>query len=216
MVTIKFFTNGGFGENTYVLSDETKSCIIIDPGCYSKVEQEALKSYISDEQLKVEKIVNTHCHIDHVLGNFFAKKTFDAPIYIPENEEEVLRAVPTYAPMWGFPEYQEEKPDYLIKKEEKTLYFGETTLQILYVPGHSPGHLAFYHKEQAFCINGDVLFRMSIGRTDLPGGNHEQLLKSISEIMYMLPDNTKIYCGHGEATTIGFEKMKNPFVRVEG
>ena len=215
MVTIKCFTNGGFGENTYILSDESNACIIIDPGCYSKVEQESLKNYIDEKKLKVEKIVNTHCHIDHVLGNYFAKKTFNAPIYIPENEQEVLRAVPTYAPMWGFPEYQAEEPDFFIKKKDNKLKFGNTELEVLYVPGHSPGHVAFYHAEQKFCINGDVLFRMSIGRTDLPGGNHEQLIESISQVMYQLPNDTKVYCGHGEPTTIEFEKKNNPFCRVD-
>lgn len=212
MVTIKYFTNSGFGENTYILSDESKSCMVIDPGCYHKVEQDAIKNYISTEELKVEKIVNTHCHVDHVLGNYFMKKTYNAPVYIPENEAEVLRAVPNYAPMWGFNEYQSQEPDFLIKKVEKAITFGDTTLEILYVPGHSPGHLAFYHKDQQFCINGDVLFRMSIGRTDLPGGNHAQLINSIKNVMFKLPDDVTVYCGHGEETTIGFEKANNPFL----
>ncbi|MBT32624.1 MAG: MBL fold hydrolase [Thalassobius sp.] len=214
MVTIKFFTNGGFGENTYILSDESKSCIIIDPGCYQKVEEEEIKNYISENNLKVEKIVNTHCHIDHVLGNYTMKKAYNAPIYIPENEVEVLKAVPLFAPMWGFPAYQEQEPDFLIKREQKTIEFGNTTLEILYVPGHSPGHLAYYHKEEKFCINGDVLFRMSVGRTDLPGGNHSQLMDSIRNVMYQLPDDVTVYCGHGDETTIGFEKKHNPFCRV--
>ncbi|UZR93916.1 MBL fold metallo-hydrolase [Chondrinema litorale] len=214
MVTIKFFTNGGFGENTYILSDESKSCIIIDPGCYQKVEEEDIKNYIEENNLKVEKIVNTHCHIDHVLGNYAMKKAYDVPIYIPENELEVLRSVPAYAPMWGFPAYQPQEPDVLIKREEKTIEFGNTSLEILYVPGHAPGHLAYYHKEEKFCINGDVLFRMSVGRTDLPGGNHSQLMDSIRNVMYQLPDDVTVYCGHGDETTIGFEKKHNPFCRV--
>lgn len=213
MIKIHFFTNAGFGENTYILSDESKKCIIIDPGCYQPDEEVQISEYIKDNDLKVEKIINTHCHIDHVLGNYYCKKTFDVPVYIPVNEKEVHQAVPVYAPNYGFPQYQHQQPDFFLKNEGKLL-FGNSELDILYVPGHSPGHLAFYSPDQGFCINGDVLFRESIGRTDLPGGNHEQLINSIQEIMFALPEETTIYCGHGPETTIGHEKRHNPWCKV--
>ncbi len=211
MHKLKHFTFNNFGENTWVLSDESGSCIIIDPGCYRKVEQQELKDYILSENLQVEKIVNTHCHIDHVLGNAFAKREFGAPLLIPEGEKSVLEAVPVYAQPWGFPAYEHTGPDGFLPNEGE-LTFGQTILQILYVPGHSPGHLAFYHQAGGFCINGDVLFRGSIGRTDLPGGNHQQLLNSIAQTMFALPDDTVVYCGHGPETSIGFEKQHNPFL----
>jgi len=212
MINIKKFTFNNFAENTYVISDRTKSCIIIDTGCYSKVECDALEDYIKSEGLQVEKLVNTHCHIDHVLGNAFAKRAFSAPLHIPSGEQEVLEAVKAYAQPYGFAHYQAAYPDELIENSG-TLSFGETELEILYVPGHSPGHLAFYHAASNNCIGGDVLFRGSIGRTDLPGGNHGQLLQNIREKMYALPDETVVYCGHGPETNIGFEKQHNPFVQ---
>ncbi|WP_020527483.1 MBL fold metallo-hydrolase [Flexithrix dorotheae] len=213
MIKIQSFTNAGFGENTYILSDDSKKCIIIDPGCYQPEEEIRLSDYINEHKLKVEKVVNTHCHIDHVLGNFYCKKTFDVPVYIPVNEKEVHKAVQVYAPNYGFPKYQHQEPDFFLKNEGKLL-FGNSELDILYVPGHSPGHLVFYSASQHFCINGDVLFRESIGRTDLPGGNHEQLIESIHEVMFALPEETIVYCGHGPETSIGHEKRYNPWCKV--
>jgi len=133
-------------------------------------------------------------------------------LLIPPKEEEVLRSVPAYAPMYGFDRYDAAAPDGFLP-EEGVFKFGESSLEILFVPGHSPGHLAFYDFRQGFCINGDVLFRGSIGRTDLPGGNHPQLIQSIREKMFKLPERTTIYCGHGPSTTIAFEKSHNPFLQ---
>ncbi len=210
MLKLQTFTFNAFAENTYVLSDDTQAGIIIDPGCYDRHEQATLKAYVAQEGLNIEKVVNTHCHIDHVLGNYWATQTFDAPLYIPEQEFPVLKAIPAYAGNYGFPQYQEAKPTGYLKEKGK-LTFGKSSLDILFVPGHSPGHLAFYSKKSGICIGGDVLFQGSIGRTDLPGGNFDQLIRSIHTQLFPLPDETVVYCGHGPSTTIGQEKKTNPF-----
>ncbi len=213
MITIKSFTFNAIQENTYVIYDETKECVIIDAGCYSKQEQQTLSNFIDSQNLKVVKLVNTHCHIDHVLGNEFVKNTYKVLSYMHKYEEAVLRAVPSYAPMYGFVTYQVSEADEFID-EKQTLNFGNSSLEILFVPGHSVGHLAFYSKDDKFCIAGDVLFYGSVGRTDLPGGNHQQLMDSIQHVMYKLPDDTTIYSGHGQTTTIGREKKHNPYCRA--
>ena len=214
MIHIKQFTFNPFSENTFVLSDDTKACIIIDPGCYEKSEQQELVNYIKSEGLKVEKVINTHCHIDHVFGNKFCQDTFKVDLLIPPKEDQTLRSVPLYAPMYGFANYQASEPDGFLP-EEGELKFGESSLKILFVPGHAPGHLAFYSAAQKFCINGDVLFQGSIGRTDLPGGHHDTLINSIRTVMFSLPDDTVVYCGHGPSTSIAFEKKHNPFCAIK-
>lgn len=213
MIQVKSFVFSPFSENTYVLFDETKACIVIDPGCMQGHEEEELQQFISQNELKVEKVVNTHCHIDHIYGNKFVKDTYKVPLYIPEGEEGVLSWGHQSAEMWGIPGYESAVPDTLLPNEG-TLTFGDSTLEILFVPGHSPGHLAFYAKDQGFVISGDVLFNGSIGRTDLPGGDFATLEESIKTVMYALPEETKVYSGHGEPTTIAQEKVSNPYVRA--
>ncbi len=211
-LTIREFTFNAFAENTYVVHDETKEGVIIDPGCESQEERKQLQKYVESLDLNIKYILNTHCHIDHVLGNSFAKSTFNGMLAIPEGEVAGLNSVPLYAPMYGVNNYEASEPDHLIKQNE-VISFGKTKFKVLFVPGHSEGHVAFYHESEKVCFSGDVLFKESIGRTDLPGGNHETLEKSIKEVMYQLPPDTIIYCGHGETTTIHHEKQYNPFVR---
>jgi hydroxyacylglutathione hydrolase len=211
MLQIKSFTFNPFMENTYVLYDESKEAVVFDPGCYEKHEQEELNRFIDDEGLKVSHLVNTHCHIDHVLGNAYVKRKFKVPLYIHEKDHPVLKSVMTYASNYGFPGYEETEPDFYLTEKDK-LNFGNTDMDILFVPGHAPGHLVFYHQPTGMCIAGDTLFQGSIGRTDLPGGDHETLIQAIKKEMFALPDETKVYPGHGPATTIGFEKEHNPFV----
>ena len=213
MINIKSFTFNPFAENTYILSDETGECIIVDPGCYEPKEKDELKSYINENQLKVVLLVNTHCHIDHVLGNAFIKREYQVNLAIHPKDEATLSAVEVYASNYGFPNYEASTANLMLNEREQ-LKFGNSTLEILFVPGHAPGHIALYHEAQRFCINGDVLFRESIGRTDLPGGDHATLVASIRDKMFMLPDETTIYCGHGPETSIGHEKKYNPFVRM--
>jgi glyoxylase-like metal-dependent hydrolase (beta-lactamase superfamily II) len=210
---VKSFEFNPFAENTYILFDETRECVVIDPGCYEKDEQQALISFIQDNQLTVSQVINTHCHIDHVLGNAFVKDYFKVDLLLNRIEEPLLRAVKTYAPNYGFNRYQDSEPDKFIDENDK-ITFGKQTLDILFVPGHSPGHLAFYHAETKTLIGGDVLFQNSIGRTDLYGGDYDTLIESIHTKLFALPDEVTVYPGHGPTTTIGFEKKTNPFCAI--
>lgn len=213
MLQIKHFEFNPFQENTYVLYDETRACVIIDPGCSNKQEEDQLKKFIADNNLSVTQLVNTHCHIDHVLGNAFVKRTFGVKLFIHKIEEPLLRAVKTYAPNYGFFGYQDTEPDGFIS-EDDVLQVGNETLKILFVPGHSPGHVAFYHEQSQSLIGGDVLFHNSIGRTDLPGGDYDTLINSIHQKIFTLPDEVTVYCGHGPVTKIGYEKRTNPFCAI--
>jgi hydroxyacylglutathione hydrolase len=213
MIHIQSFTFNAFGENTYVLYDETRECVVIDPGCYERSEKEELSDFIQESNLKVVLLLNTHCHIDHVLGNTYVKEKYGVPFYIHELEAPVLRAVVNYAPIYGFPQYQEASPDHYLQPGTP-VRFGQSELEVLFVPGHAPGHVAFLHRAQRFCIAGDVLFKRSIGRTDLPGGNFNTLIRSIHTQLFPLGDDFVIHPGHGESTTIGEEKRFNPFCAV--
>lgn len=211
MLQIKVFTFNPFYENTYILYDETGKAVIVDPGCYEREEKEELLDFISSEKLQVTQLVNTHCHIDHVLGNEFVKTTFKVPLSIHQKEVPVLKSVQVYAPSYGFARYQASEPDQFLDPG-KVLQVGYEQLKILYVPGHSPGHVVFYHTESKTCIAGDTLFQGSIGRTDLPGGDHGTLLHAIKSVLFTLPEDTIVFPGHGPETSIGAEKEYNPFV----
>ena len=207
---IQAFEFNPFGENTYVLYDETRECVIVDPGCSDRAEEKELFDFIADQKLKVVSILNTHCHIDHVLGNWAVKTRYGVRLYIHPLDEVVLKAVKAYAPNYGFHNYQEASVDGFLNEGEK-ITFGNQSLDILFVPGHAPGHVAFYHTQNKVLIGGDVLFLNSIGRTDLPGGNHQTLIDSIRNKLFVLPDDVIVYPGHGPTTSIGFEKRTNPF-----
>ncbi len=209
---IKSFVFNPFYENTYLISSEKGNCLIFDPGCYEDYEVAELKEYIHMNDLKVVGIINTHCHIDHVLGNDVLKAAYKVPLKIPTNEKEVFDSVPAYAPQWGMAGYRHAEVDEWLG--EGTLDLDEVSMKMIEVPGHSPGHLIFYIENEKVVIGGDVLFRESIGRTDLPGGNHEDLLKNIQEKVYTLPDDVEVFPGHGPSTTIGHEKVYNPFVKA--
>ena len=152
-MNIQTFTFGPFQENTYILYDDEKEGIIVDPGCYEKSEQHALTSFVEQNNIHISYVINTHCHIDHVLGNDFTKKHFQVPLAIPKGEKEVLKAVASYAPMYGFTDYSEAEVDQFLE-ETDTINFGAISLDILFVPGHSPGHLAFYHAASKSCMGG--------------------------------------------------------------
>lgn len=214
MLEVKKFVFNPLMENTYVLFDETGDCIIIDPGCVEKWEENQLTEFIQSKKLTVKKLINTHCHIDHVLGNAFVKRQFNVDLFIHPIEEAMLRAVKSYASNYGFFQYQESTPDHFLN-EGDTVAFGNQLLNVLFVPGHSPGHIALYHPLTKTLISGDVLFENSIGRTDLPGGNFEVLIKSIHQKLFTLPDDVTVYCGHGPETSIGFEKRTNPFCAID-
>jgi hydroxyacylglutathione hydrolase len=210
MLQLHRFTFNDLAENTYLLYNNDGLCFIIDPGCYYPEEQEELRGFIIQNKLTVTQVLNTHCHIDHVLGNWFATETFKAPLLIPTGEDAVLKAVKSYAPNYGFSGYQEATPSEFLTENSK-LRLGNEPISIFSVPGHSPDHVAFYIESQKILISGDVLFRESIGRTDLPGGNFDVLIKSIHTKLFTLPDDVVIYPGHGSETSIGYEKLHNPF-----
>lgn len=212
MITIHQLTFNGFQENTYILCDETKECVIIDPGCYSNTEQQELDDFITKEGLKPVKLLNTHCHIDHILGNNFVAKTYNLGLEMHKNDLPTLHATTEYGHLYGFTVDQSPEPTTFLD-EGDIVAFGNSKLDILFVPGHAPGHIVFVSHEQKFAINGDVLFYGSIGRTDLPGGDHQTLINSIKTKMFALADDYTIYTGHGPSTTIGFEKANNPFLQ---
>lgn len=211
MLHIKSFTFNPFQENTYLAYDESGTGVLIDSGCFEKWEKSELRDFIEKNGIRLTHLLNTHCHIDHVLGNAWAKRTFGIPLLIHQNEISVLKSVEIYASNYGFSGYESSEPDGFLVEGE-SIMAGDEELKILFVPGHAPGHVAFYHKASKRCIAGDTLFRGSIGRTDLPGGNHDLLLKKIKSELFTLPDETIIYSGHGPETSISFEKIHNPFV----
>jgi glyoxylase-like metal-dependent hydrolase (beta-lactamase superfamily II) len=210
---IQRFEFNPFQENTYILFDDTKECVIIDPGCYDTDEREQLTSFIRDNKLVVKALWNTHCHIDHVLGNAFVKRTYNTKLWIHPLDEPVLRAVSSYSSNYGFHQYEETSIDEYFK-EGQQVSFGEQTLEVFFLPGHAPGHVGFYHKGGKVIIAGDVLFYNSIGRTDLPGGNYDTLIQSIQQKLFLLPDDVTVYPGHGPETSIGYEKKTNPFCAI--
>lgn len=209
-MTIQTFVFNPFQENTIVAFDETREAVLIDPGCYEPEERKDLDDFISTQKLTVKYLLNTHCHIDHVLGNDYVKEKYKVKLLIHAYDEPVLRAVKSYAPNYGFPGYRETLPDEFLK-EGDTVQFGNTTLHVLFLPGHSPGHVGFYNSVQKVILSGDVLFDGSIGRTDLPGGDFNTLIDSIHRKLFTLPDDVVVYPGHGRTTTLGEEKISNPF-----
>lgn len=213
MIKVEYFTFNPFAENTYVLSNEKQDAVIIDPGCYFTEEETKLKASITDQQLKPVLLLNTHCHIDHVFGNNWVFKNYGLELHLHKDEQPVLDFAPAAGNMYGLG-FTNYKSTLHYLKEGDEIFLGDDKLQVLLTPGHSPASICFYCSAQHFIISGDVLFYESIGRFDLPGGNQQQLHKSISEKLYVLPDETIVYPGHGEPTTIGHEKKYNPFVRL--
>jgi glyoxylase-like metal-dependent hydrolase (beta-lactamase superfamily II) len=213
-VRIHSFTFNAFQENTYVLWDATGECVIVDPGCYDAAERKELTRFITANRLAVKFLLNTHCHIDHVLGNAFVMDTYGVPLLVHKDEEPVLRSVRAYAPNYGFANYQEALPDRWLSDKE-FVSFGTTTLSVIHLPGHSPGHVGFYNASEQVVVAGDVLFRSSIGRTDLPGGDFDTLIASIHRKLFVLPDTVTVYPGHGPETTLGEEKASNPFCALK-
>jgi hydroxyacylglutathione hydrolase len=208
-LNIQFFTFNPIQENTYILSDNQKNAIIIDPGCYTREEKSILKNYISENELNVLALLNTHCHIDHILGNYFVKNEYQVDFYMHKDDLPTLNAVPSYAHIYGFDAYEESpQPDKLIQDKE-VLKFGNIELEVIFGPGHAPGHVAFYNKENNILIAGDILFKGSFGRVDLPGGSMEVLKQTIYNRIFTLPENTLVYPGHGDYTSIGEEKRTN-------
>jgi hydroxyacylglutathione hydrolase len=211
MITVKTFIFNNFGVNTYVLYDETKQAIIIDPACNDTEEYESLFKFISENQLTPVKIVNTHGHIDHIVGVDKVMKYFNIPFLLHSNDKFLLGSAKETGMIFGFQLDEIPVPTKFISEGDK-VEFGNSHLNILHVPGHSPGSIIIYSPNDNFIIAGDVLFSGSIGRSDLPGGDHETLLSGIKTKLLTLPGHTVVYCGHGPTTTIKIEHDTNPFL----
>ena len=210
---LKWFTFNPFSENTYILYADNKECIIIDPGCSSPAEENELLNFISEKQLKPTRLLLTHAHIDHVLGIHFIHQKFGLKPELHALDLPVLDGADKIAKMYGIPYKQSPEPINFLT-EENTIELDSHSLSIFHTPGHSPGSICFYSAAYNFVIGGDVLFNGSIGRTDLPGGDFDTLSESIKTKLYTLPNNTKVYSGHGSSTEIGKEKVSNPFVQA--
>jgi len=211
MIHIKAFTFSPISENTYVLYNDAGKAIIVDPGCYFPAEEETLKNCLIDNGLTPVYLLNTHCHLDHVFGNKWVHETYGLELHMHPNEASMLELAPVSGERWGLPFQNYAGPLHYLNDGD-TLFLDETEIQVILAPGHSPGSICFYLPSQGDLIGGDVLFRGSIGRTDLPGGDAETLLNSIREKLWVLPDETVVYSGHGIKTTIGYEKRNNPFL----
>ncbi len=211
MLKIKAFVFSPIQENTYLLYNESNQCIIIDPGCYFPEEKDELSALITQSELKPQMLLNTHCHLDHVFGNKFIAETYGLTLQLHEKEKAMLDFAPASGLIYDMP-FDNYAGEFIYLKEGDTIVLGDDELRVIEAPGHSPGHICFYCAKQNFIISGDVLFNRSIGRTDLPGGNHQILLDNIREKLFVLPGETVVYSGHGPVTTIGEEKLYNPFL----
>jgi len=211
MISIHSFTFNPFSENSYILSDETGECVIIDPGCSNSSEEQELADFIAGSGLRPVKLLNTHCHVDHVFGNLFVAEKWKLGLEIHKSDVAVLDSFARVCQMYGFPGGAQPVPAHFLEDGD-TVTFGKSAVSVLFTPGHSPGSVCFYNIDQKFVIGGDVLFQNSIGRTDLPGGDFATLEKSIRTRLYVLPDDVTVYPGHGPSTTIGYEKRNNSFV----
>jgi len=213
MLTVHRFTFNPVQENTYVVYNEKGQCCIIDPGCYFASEEQALKNFIEETGLRPELLINTHCHLDHIFGNRFVHKSWGLSLHLNRLEKAVLDYGPASGQLWQLP-FDNYDGELIFIDEGDVIRLGEDELQILFTPGHSPGHLSFYSPDHKFVISGDVLFQGSVGRTDLPGGDFDTLEQSIRTKLYQLPEDVIVYPGHGESTTIGDEMKSNPFVKM--
>jgi hydroxyacylglutathione hydrolase len=212
MLQIKSFVFSPIEENTYILFNEMKDCIIIDPGCYFDEEKDALQSFIAQNKLTPKLLLNTHCHLDHVFGNKFVAEAYKLTLTIHEKEKKMLELAPVSGLKYNMP-FDNYTGELIFLKEGDIITLGNDELQVIEAPGHSPGSICFYCKKQNFIISGDVLFYRSVGRTDLPGGDHQTLINNIRNKLFVLPDETVVYNGHGQTTTIGEEKKYNPFLQ---
>lgn len=211
MLYLHSFTFNPFQENTWLIWNEQKECIIVDPGCYSSSEKSVLENYISTHHLQPVRLINTHCHIDHVLGNPFVSARWNLRPEAHRAEQALLERVEQYGQLWGINSEPQPEPEYHLQDVNEIL-LGDERLEVIFTPGHAPGEVSLYSHEHQFLIAGDVLFRESIGRTDLPGGDYGTLISTIKEKFFVLPDDTKVHSGHGPSSTIGHEKRYNPFL----
>jgi hydroxyacylglutathione hydrolase len=208
---IKIFPFNPFQVNTYVLYDETGECALVDAACYSSEEEKVLKNFIDSNNLTPVLLINTHAHIDHILGNNFVYKTWKLKPVMNIGSLPFIDQAVDYAQTFGFDIDEPVKPETYVA-DGQVIKFGNQELKVLETPGHAAGSICLYHEKEQMVIVGDVLFHQSIGRTDLPTGNFDTLAKSIYNKLFVLPEDTTVYCGHGSSTTIAAEKKSNPFL----
>jgi hydroxyacylglutathione hydrolase len=211
-MTVKTFTFNPFQENTYLVYDDTKEAIVIDCGCILDYEKKTFKQYIIDNELNIVKVINTHLHLDHQFGNKFLNDTYNIAPLAHIEDEFLLDNVKSQGAMFGIPVKEDAQTLGGYIEDNQTFTFGETSFVALHVPGHSPGSVAIYFEKENAVFVGDVLFKGSIGRTDLPKGDYATLIRSIQNKLLPLPDSTVVYSGHGPTTTIGEEKVNNPYL----
>lgn len=211
MIQVKHFVFNPFQVNTYILYDETGECVIIDASCYEKHEKKELSQFIEDNGLRPVLQLFTHCHIDHMLGSRFISKTYKLKPLTHKDSLTFLENSKDYGKAFGFDLDKPVMPDVYLDDGD-ILQFGSQEIKVLHTPGHAAGSLCYYSVEGNFVVVGDVLFRGSVGRTDLPTGDHDLLIKSILQKLMVLPPDTTVYAGHGPATSIGEERTANPYL----
>ncbi|TCO09698.1 MBL fold metallo-hydrolase [Natronoflexus pectinivorans] len=212
MIQVKNLVYNPFQENTYIVYDESKECVIFDPGMLSDQECQHFSDEIESLGVKPVKLLQTHLHLDHVFGTSYVSKTYELDPVSHKDDLFFLEQTQDYALQFGL-EVKEKPPvpkEFLTEGDE--VRFGNTVFKVIHIPGHSPGGILFYNEESKTLFSGDVLFQGSVGRSDLPGGNHESLIKGIQEKLMVLPDDVVVYSGHGPSTTIGKERYNNPFL----
>ncbi|MEZ5196929.1 MAG: MBL fold metallo-hydrolase [Bacteroidales bacterium] len=212
MITIEKFVFNPFSVNTYLLIDENKECVIVDPGCFDEREENTLMKYIASNGLKPVRLIFTHCHVDHIFGSNCIFEKYGLKPEIHKAGLPFLANGHVHAKMYGFEIDEITQPDKFIE-EGDVIEFGDSQLKVVYTPGHADGSVCFINEPQKFVLTGDVLFRDSIGRTDFPTGDFDVLMKSIHEKLFTLDDGFIVYCGHGPETSIGYEKVNNPFIK---
>ncbi len=211
MLKLKSFEVNPFQQNTYLIWDSNNIAAIIDPGNSNNLENQVIKKFISENNLKLERLLLTHAHIDHILGNSFI---FDEYGLLPEVHKDDLYFIDVMgktAELYGVPYEQSPKPEKFLE-DKQVIELGELKFKCIFTPGHSPGSITFYFEKEKVMIAGDVLFHGSIGRTDLPRGDHPTLIRSIKNKLLPLGDDIKVYSGHGPSTVTGYEKLNNPFL----
>ena len=213
MVQIESFIFNSFQVNTFLIWDESGNCLVIDPAFYSEEEKGLFDDYIIQKGLKLEGQLNTHCHVDHVLGVQHIQSKYQCPFRAHQDDAKLVKNAPIMGEIFGLKVEPLSGIDQTIEDHE-IIHFGNHMLESIHVPGHSPGSLAYYSKEGGFVITGDALFQGSIGRTDLPGGDYDTLIHSIKSRLLILPQETVVYAGHGSSSTIGFECSENPFLTM--
>ncbi len=211
-MTIKTFTFNPFQENTYLIYDETGEAAVIDAGCYNETERQLIKNYLEDNNLVLKKVLNTHLHIDHQFGNKFLFETYGLKPEASKEDEFLLENIVEQLRMFGLPAGEGVQNIGSYIEDNQVIKVGNITLKAIHVPGHSPGSMCLYAENDGVLFAGDVLFRGSIGRTDLPKGDYATLINAITERLLPLPNETVVYSGHGPTTTIGSEKQQNPYL----